>query len=99
MNYIEENFHKWIPNILTYPNKRYAIGYCSIAEEGYPEFECAATVNIPDEPLEDDEVIIKDYSENEGIYNMMVAAGHISPAIRYVNTGFVTCPICKLLIK
>lgn len=98
MNYIEENFHKWTPVLHKYPNKRTAIKYESL-ENGYPGQECMATVNIPDEPLENDEVIIKSYSENEGIYDLMVAAEHISPAVRYITTGFVTCPVCKLLIK
>jgi hypothetical protein len=57
-----------------------------------------ATVNIPEEKIAPDEVIIKDYSENEGILQVLVNAKIISEPIRTVHTGFVECPVCKLLI-
>lgn len=56
-----------------------------------------ATTNIPDVPLLEDEVIIKDYSENEGMFDVLTKAGIVSDTGRRVQTGFVTCPICKLL--
>jgi hypothetical protein len=66
------------------------------AEEGDPV--ATATVNIPGEEIEDDEVIIKDYSENEGMLTALVNAGVVSVPVRYVSQGFVICPVCKLLI-
>jgi len=60
---------------------------------------CVATVNIPGEDIEKDEVIIKDYSENEGVLQSLISAGIISKPLRMVGTGFVECPVCKLLIK
>ena len=56
-----------------------------------------ATVNIPTSSIEEDEVIIKDYSENQGIYDVLVKAGVISESIRQINAGFANALICKLL--
>jgi hypothetical protein len=101
MNYIQENFANWIPRVYHYNgNNRIAIQYESESTEipGYMEPECMATINVPDEHLELDDIIIKDYSENEGIYQCMVDAGHIAPAHKYVNSGFITAPVCKLLL-
>lgn len=57
-----------------------------------------ATVNVPDHYLDADEVIIKDHSENEGMYQCLVDAGVVSPTMHFCNTGYVKCPVCKLLI-
>ena len=38
-------------------------------------------------------------SENEGVLDALVEAGYVSKPIDWVRTGFVTCPICKLLKK
>lgn len=57
-----------------------------------------ATVNL-DIPMEPDEVAIRDYSENEGMLNVLVAAGIVSEPIRREQSGFVMIPICKLLVK
>lgn len=57
-----------------------------------------ATVFINGVKLDKDEVIIKDYSENEGMLQCLIDAGIISEPRRWVKTGFVTCPICRLEI-
>lgn len=99
MNYIQENFHKWTPEIVHYSiGDRKALRYMT-EEEGYPEIACMATINLPEEPIEDNEIIVKSYSENKGLYEMMLAAGHIGPELRRVYSGFVSAPVCKLLIK
>jgi hypothetical protein len=46
--------------------------------------------------LDSDEIAIKDYSENEGIYNALLNAGVITPKHRELSTGYVTVPVCKL---
>lgn len=58
-----------------------------------------ATINLPDMPLQDDEVYIKDYSENEGMVKALRKAGVISKPIGYVNVEYVKIPKCKLLIQ
>lgn len=79
-----------------YNNGRRAIEL-TIQESGEPM--AVASVNLPDEPIEDDEVAIKNYSENEGILEVLIHANVISEPLREVDLGFVTVPICKLLIN
>lgn len=55
-----------------------------------------ATVNVTNEPLADDEVCIKDYSENEGMVAALVEAGVVEAPHREVATGFVKVPVCRL---
>lgn len=62
------------------------------------ELVAIATKHVPSEPIEQDEVIIKDYAENEGMFDALVAAGVIGGAQRYIQSGYVTMPVCKLLI-
>jgi hypothetical protein len=56
-----------------------------------------ATVNLPGEAIAQGEVIVKDYSENEGMLAALTKAGVVSEPIRFINTGFVICPVCRLL--
>lgn len=67
------------------------------ARDGSPV--AVATVNIPDAPLEKDEVIIKNYSENEGMLDALVNAGIVQQTGKKVQSGFVDCDICKLLVQ
>lgn len=105
MSWINENFPKFTPKLGRYSNGRIAVEYEMLSEDepfksmGVKESACVATLNLPNEDLEDDEVIIKDYSENEGIYGCMLRAGHIGPELRRVRSGWITAPVCKLLLK
>ena len=60
-----------------------------------------ATINVPIAGLiAPDEVVIKDYSENEGLLEILVEAGVISKPLTYVSVSrFVEAPVCKLLIE
>ena len=53
-----------------------------------------ATVNI--DGLGPNEVAIKDYSENDGMYQTLIDAKVIKPMHREVTQGFVTLPVCML---
>lgn len=44
--------------------------------------------------LELGEVAIKDYSENTGMYQILVDAGIIEPAHRHLQSGFAVFPVC-----
>jgi len=79
-----------------YNNQRIAI---ELREIGTMEPIAMATVNMPDANLKQDEVCIKDYSENEGMVDTLVKAGVISEPIRIIQTGYVNIPVCKLLIS
>jgi hypothetical protein len=54
-------------------------------------------VNMPAVVLEKDEVIIKNYSENEGVLEFLIENGIVSKPLRTVESGWVTCPVVKLL--
>lgn len=56
-----------------------------------------ATTNLPDEVLCIDEVILKNYSENQGVLDALVIAGVVSAVVRYAQDNRMF-PICKLLI-
>lgn len=79
-----------------YPNSRTAILLVDMSD-GSPY--CKATVNVPDADLAPDEVFIKDYSENKGVYDALLNAGVISPSIDRIPVGYCTTMKCKLLIK
>lgn len=79
-----------------YANKRHALEL--ITEDDFEELMCRATVNLPEVPLADDEVIIKDWNENAGTLLLLEGAGIVSRPLRYVRTGYVKAPVCKLLV-
>ena len=96
--YIVE-FQGWMCNINISKyrnNDRTAI---ELTELGTGEPVAIATVNIPEENIEADEVIIKSYSENQGMYEALLTSGFISPSIRTIKSGWVLLHICKLLIE
>lgn len=62
------------------------------AEDGFPY--AMATVWI--EGLAEDEVAIKNYSENEGILETLIDAGIVEKPHRLVSSGFVNIPVCRL---
>lgn len=57
-----------------------------------------ATVNVVDyENQKPDEVVIKDYSENEGMLDCLVAAGIVSKPLMHIQTGWIYSPVCRLI--
>ena len=64
-------------------------------EDGMPF--CMATINVPQIPLLHDGVIIKNYSENEGILEVLEKAGYIQDTGNIVYVGMAEANICKLL--
>lgn len=101
-------FQNWICKLkfARYNNGRIAIELVNatkIKEDGIEYMPgtmniARATVNLPDYPLlKSDEVIIKDYSENEGMLNALINAGVVAEPHSYVE--FLHAPVCKLLVK
>ena len=68
----------------------------SDVEDGEPV--AVATINLPELALAADEVVIKDYSENEGMLATLVAAGVISAPLRAIPLQYVTVYVCRCLI-
>jgi len=60
--------------------------------DGFPF--ATATVNLPG--LTENEVAIKNYSENEGVLNFLLDNEIIEAPHRFVQSGFVNIPVCKL---
>lgn len=78
-----------------YGNGRVALRLVD-AETGEPM--AVASVNVPEVALEDDEMALKDYAENEGLFDDLVHAGIVEPTGRFVPAGYVTIPIVKIRV-
>lgn len=87
-------FKEWDCNMekRTYYNGRLALQLTD-TEDGSPI--ATATVNIPEIDLNEGEVLIKDYSENEGMFATLEAAGIVKATRQVVASGHVTIPICR----
>jgi len=77
---------------------KYADGNTAIrlTQDGMPY--ATATINDPDADLLENEVIIKNYSENEGILEALEEAG-IVQSLYPLSYGFTTAIVCKVLKK
>jgi hypothetical protein len=86
------NYSVHIINAGSYANGRQAIRIVDV-EDGAAVM--TATVNMPDEHLEPDEVVIKNYSENEGCLPFLITNGVVSEVQRWVGHGMA---VVKLLV-
>lgn len=76
---------------------RYANGRTAIefyGQSGSPL--CRATINMPGEKLADDEVVLKNYSENEGLLECMIDHGLVEDTGRRVTLDYCEAAIVKL---
>jgi hypothetical protein len=91
-------FKQWdcILQPVKYNNDRTALQLVDV-EDGGPI--AMATVNMPDQPLADDEVYIKSWSENEGMAEALMKADVIGPVLGKVRSSWVVATRHKLLIK
>jgi len=55
-----------------------------------------ATVNMPEISLGENEVLIKDYSENKGILKTLIDARILEDTGKRVPAGYTEVAICKL---
>lgn len=62
-------------------------------KDGEPYDTLTANFN---ELLDEDEVYIKDYSENTGVYDMLKTENVIIKEISKKVSGFVELPLCKI---
>lgn len=65
-------------------------------EQGQVLMKCS--VNIPALPVEEGEILIKNYSENEGVIEDLLELGIIDKQVHKVPYGWNSVHICKLLI-
>lgn len=66
--------------------------------EAVEPYEPIATCTVWLEGLAKDEIAIKDYSENEGMYDVLLKNEVITPAHRYASSGWIVngIPVCYL---
>jgi hypothetical protein len=76
-----------------YTNKRTQIQLLD-SEDGSPV--TTVTVNLPDEPMMEDEAAIKNYAENVGVLSFLRENDLILEVKRVVRSGYVNIPIVKL---
>ena len=88
-------FKAWLCTAVleTYSDGRPAIALFD-CEDGSPV--ACATVNVPEIPLAIDEIIVKDYSENAGMLDALVAAGIVTTTDKTVPLGFTVGHVCRL---
>lgn len=76
-----------------YSSKNYGFRLIDVSD-GFPVANC--TLNVPGAKLSDDEFIIKDYSENQGLYIALREADVIDKCNRTVTIGYNKGFICKI---
>jgi hypothetical protein len=64
------------------------------SEDGSPY--ATATVSVPDQFFEEDEVFVKNYSENIGVLTFLVTNNIVHPPHRQIGSGYVNIPVCRL---
>lgn len=79
----------------TYLKGGIALELIHVDEDGYFDPYAMASVCVP--YLEDDEIAIKDYGENAGMLEQLLYNKVIYPPHRYVQSGYVNVPVCKLI--
>ena len=95
---MEITFKKWKCEIKTakYMNGNNAIQFI---EAGTGEPILTASVNPPHIILADDEIAIKDYSENEGVAECLKYHEIIGTQVSNIVSGWVNIPVYKLTEK
>lgn len=96
-NPIKVKFQNWQCDLIKhqYANGRTALELVD-SEDG--DRVATATLNLPNEPLADDEVIIKTHSENQTMLETLVNAGIVEPTGRVCVSGFITAPVCRVKV-
>ena len=92
-------FREWkcFMEVTEYQNDRTAILLHEL-ESNDPGLVATATVNIPDAEVGMNEVLIKDWSENEGMVEALQRAGVIGPVLEMVPVGYTAASKHELLI-
>jgi len=78
-----------------YANGRRAL---QLVEEQDSEHVIHVTFNTHQEPVIEDEILVKDYSENEGVLAVLIEAGIIEDTGHVAFCESVNIPVCKLCI-
>jgi hypothetical protein len=74
-----------------------AIAICLVHRDDYDPV-AVATVNMPEVSIGENQVIIKTWSENEGILETLEQAGVLRSTDRGIQAGFAVAEVCDLLV-
>ncbi|MCA9178404.1 MAG: hypothetical protein KDB14_28280 [Planctomycetales bacterium] len=55
-----------------------------------------ATVHLPGAELAEDELLVKDYAENEGVLEALIAAGLVEPTGRHISTECASLDVARM---
>lgn len=94
---MEIKFKQWECTLQTgmYQGGNLAIKLIGVDLPIYDNLVAVATTNLPGLSLH--EVAIKDWSENEGMYETLLKAEIIQPAHRFMQSGWIKkIPVCYL---
>jgi hypothetical protein len=89
---LDEVYTVWLEK-KSYANGRVAL--MLMDDEG--QVACA-TVNLPEHDIQANEIIVKTWSENEGMLDFLIRNRICADTGREIATGFVKARVCKLLI-
>lgn len=81
-----------VPEFGRYANGRLAIRLVD-EEDGSPV--CTLTTNLPDQHLNEGEVFVKHWAENEPIFDAMMEFGWLEDTGREVASGFVSPKVMR----
>ncbi len=85
--------HCYEAKLRKYRNGRPAIELLH-GDDGTPA--AVATLNIPEYPLDKDELIVKDYDGLTGLVHALASADIVVPQPRSVELGYAVGRVCKL---
>jgi hypothetical protein len=95
-----KSYLKYVPGIgLTLIKAKYNNGRTALrgVDSATGEVVVTFTVNIPDYPLKDNELLIKDYSENEGALETLFKADLIKITEWEIPCGYETVTLCEII--
>lgn len=74
-----------------------ALAISAVDGDGCPAF--TATTCLWGEKIAADEAFIKDYAENEGVLAFLREHHIVTDIVRWVRSGYVDIPLCKIDLK
>ena len=77
---------------------KYSNGRTALQLRGDEGLVATVTVNLPDEKLEEGEIFVKTWSENEPMLEFLKGNKIAEDTGKRVPTGYVEAAVCKLLI-
>ncbi len=71
---------------------------CMIVDAATGELLMKASINLPNEPIADNQFFVKTWSENEGVLAFLLTNGLVRSTGRSARTGFASAPLVEILV-